>query len=595
MANLHDTLWNLTADPLNMRRKFLNSHAKVTRKADIIDSIKSVLEGPGLRGAWDSLDETEKLAVAEAAHDPSNEYDPVQFSAKYGHVAEFHHRPENVSQYSFYPNASNATRLNVFFYDDPYTRTKFIPDDLAARLRTFVPAPEAATILSIPEPFADETTQVRHTESEALSDCGALLRLASLGTLRFGPTTGIPSKVALDTIQPLLAGGDWFPREISENENRQPWQQTIGPIKAVGWTRLLHAAGLISMSGSKSTLTAAGRRAIEKPAWETITVIWNKWISNKLYDEFNRIDLIKGQAGKGALTARVPRRAILIETLAECPVGEWVTFDGFSSYMRATGGFFEVTNAPGRLYIDDRQYGHLGYSGFGTWEVLQDRYLLCIFMEYAATLGLIDIAYRVPTGERPVDNWGMDSYEWLSRYDGLHAFRINPLGAYVLGDGQGDFRPSRIEAQVGLAVGSDLVIRVSSGCLSSAERIQLETWADPITDSAYRANEVRALSAVEAGNDPVAFAKFLGERSEESLPETMAAFLQAAQKNGEAISQSGNAILFECQDASTAAILAKRKELSKICLRAGDTTLVVREEGVATFRKFVRSLGWGIR
>jgi len=53
--------------------------------------------------------------------------------------------------------------------------------------------------------------------------------------------------------------------------------------------------------------------------------------------------------------------------------------------------------------------------------------------------------------------------------------------------------------------------------------------------------------------------------------------------------------IFECRDARTADLLSSRKELVKACLRAGETTLAVREDAIATFRKQARALGFGIR
>jgi len=76
--------------------------------------------------------------------------------------------------------------------------------------------------------------------------------------------------------------------------------------------------------------------------------------------------------------------------------------------------------------------------------------------------------------------------------------------------------------------------------------------------------------------------------------ESTVAFLKA-RENGGAVRQSGGAIVFECRDAHTADMISNNRELAKICLRAGDSTLVVREEGLARFRRQVRLLGFGIR
>jgi hypothetical protein len=387
MATLHDTLWNLTVDDLRYRLKFLDPGSKATRKSDFIDGIKTELTGPGLVATWNDLDETGRLAVIEAVHDADHRHHPVRFRSKYGRDAEFHIMPENARSYYSWQTPKNATRLNLFFYPESHGGSLVIPPDLAELLRPMVPEPSPTRVPCIPEPVAECGLRVRHTESEALAELGALLRLAAAEGLSFGEKTGIPAKNSLAGIEASLVGGDWFPPELAYLRDRKSWQQEIGPIKPVGWTRMLHAAGLIAKSGSKSVLTQQGRRAVEKPAWETIENIWRKWIANKEYDEFNRIDIIKGQTVKGALTAKTPRRSAILAALAKCPAGEWISYDGFSNYMRADGFMFDVSHDPWKLYIADRQYGALGYSGYGGWDVLQDRYLLCVLMEYAATLG----------------------------------------------------------------------------------------------------------------------------------------------------------------------------------------------------------------
>ncbi|GAA5481311.1 hypothetical protein [Haloferula sargassicola] len=595
MPTLHDTLWNQTVDELRYRLKFLAPASKATKKADFIDRIKAELSGPGLAMAMDQLDETSRLAVIEAVHNPGLFHDAPRFSAKYGRDAVFFTVPEKPGFSSRYQTPQNSTRLNLFFYYDGPSRSRVVPSDLAAALRPLVPAPAAVTVPCIPEPVATEDRWVRHTEGEALSELGAMLRLAATGKLGFGGKTGMPSKNSLAAIETALTSGDWFPPERVHIPNPQPWDQEIGPIKPVGWTRMLYAAGLVSIGGSKSLLTPQGRKAVAKPAGEVIAAIWRKWIANRDYDEFNRIDVIKGQSVKGSLTARAPRRSAVLEALGKCPTGEWIPFDGFSRYMRAAGILFEVSNDPWKLYIADREYGALGYDGFGGWDVLQNRYLMCFLMEHAATLGLVDIAYGIPDHARPVDNWGMDDYLWLSRYDGLEAFRINPLGEHVLSGGNTAFHPTRPAAQVRLTVLGNRTIRVASGSLSPTERLQLETWAQPEGDDAFRLDDSRALDAVESGQDPDGFTKFLEERDDQPLPETTLAFLIQARENGDAVRQSGGAILFECRDARTADLISRSKDLEKLCLRAGETTLAVREEDLGMFRRQVRLLGLGIK
>ncbi|MBV9207976.1 MAG: hypothetical protein JO037_21840, partial [Actinobacteria bacterium] len=64
------------------------------------------------------------------------------------------------------------------------------------------------------------------------------------------------------------------------------------------------------------------------------------------------------------------------------------------------------------------------------------RYALCALFEYAATLGVVDVAYAGPRGARDDYRglWGAGGYDCLSRYDGLVAVRVNELGVALLHD-----------------------------------------------------------------------------------------------------------------------------------------------------------------
>jgi hypothetical protein len=82
----------------------------------------------------------------------------------------------------------------------------------------------------------------------------------------------------------------------------------------------------------------------------------------------------------------------------------------------------------------DSHHGSLGPAGWKAWNVLEGRYALCVLFEYAATLGVVDVAYTDPQGARDDyrDLWGAHMYDRLSRYDGLVAVRVNELGAAIL-------------------------------------------------------------------------------------------------------------------------------------------------------------------
>ncbi|HEY8721191.1 hypothetical protein [Pengzhenrongella sp.] len=150
-----------------------------------------------------------------------------------------------------------------------------------------------------------------------------------------------------------------------------------------------------------------------------------------------------------------------------------------------------------------------------------------MLFEYAATLGLLDVAYADPAGAREDfrGNMATEELESLSRYDGLRAIRINALGAYVLG-------------------------------LSGAAPPEMTTIA----------NSIRVLP----NHDVVA----LGE-----VP------------LGDRLTDRGMVRLVECADPATAAFIAGDRRTRGLCQLVGDRHLAVGVEHEGAFRTTLAQLG----
>ena len=130
--------------------------------------------------------------------------------------------------------------------------------------------------------------------------------------------------------------------------------------------------------------------------------------------------------------------------------------------------------------------------------------------EYAATLGLIDVAYVAPAGVRRDFRslWGTDDLDFLSRYDGLLYFRLNPLGAYCLGPAEA-YMPSAVPTRAVLTVLPSLQINVSEEALAPDEALLLGAYAEQEMDTVWRLNREKALAAVESGNQIAELRAFL--------------------------------------------------------------------------------------
>lgn len=262
------------------------------------------------------------------------------------------------------------------------------------------------------------------TEHEAFANLRAALELCAAGQLKCSDKTHRPSAATIRTITAHLVHGDFYSGE---------------PIAAFAWPLLLQAGGLATLDGTRLQLTPKGR-ALGRPRAETIRSLWQRWLTHAVIDEFSRIDHIKGQSIRNVLTAAKPRREMVAKALATCRPGEWIEVDTLFTAMRRgnmSPTIARTDRALWKLYLQDPEYGSLGYDGFHDWTLLEGRYTLAVLFEYAGTLGLTDLDFVDPDGARDDfrDNWGADDLDALSRYDGLQAIRLNALGAYTLGLG----------------------------------------------------------------------------------------------------------------------------------------------------------------
>ncbi|MGF7137512.1 hypothetical protein P3T40_009025 [Paraburkholderia sp. EB58] len=589
MNTLNEVLPRLTVDQLKSLMRWLPDASPTGRKDLLVGAILRSLAGDGLCALWDRLDDIQRMAVAETAYALDGLFDGNRFRAKYGRLPDFTIK-ENGRRYSYY---GPPTALGLFLYhqDGCYS----LPDDLRERLIAFVPEPEPvrlSTIETLPKEIGEDPLMVRHTERDAMVDLSVLLRLTDQGKIQVSDKTSLPGAATLRLLTESLAGGDFYADKPKQDQRGQE----IGPIKAFSWPLMLQAAGLAQRNGSKLALSAGGRKALASAQARVLGAIWNKWLKSSLFDEFSRVDVIKGQKSKGrVMTAVAPRRAAINEILRLCPVEAWIDVDDFSRFMQATGHTFDVSHNPWKLYVSDQQYGSLGHDGYHSWEILQLRYLLCVLFEYAATLGIIDVAYIEPTEARNDfgDLWGTDDLEFLSRYDGLIYFRVTPLGAWCLGSVE-DYTPAPIQPSVRLSVLPSLQVNVVGGNLSTEESLTLDTWAVESTDKSWRLDRQKAVGAIEKGRDIAELRAFLQAREDQLLPETVESFIKTTERQGKALKISGTALLIDCENAEIAASIATHKETASLCLRAGDRQLVVRLENEEKFRNQIRILGFGM-
>jgi hypothetical protein len=584
-----EAIEQLRLDTLRPLAKLIDADAP-TRKQDLVPFLTERLAREGIvRQLYDSLDEISQGAVQEALKDRKGRLDSRRFQAKYGR------KPNQGTERS-------PTALGLLM-----PQGSAIPKDMRPILAKFVPEPRPLAISSdeelpetVPDPYASwsarrgETAEPiplrqRPTATSASRELTTVLRLVESGKLKVSEKTRRPTDATVKMIAPLLVGGDFYEAEDVSEYSHDPGSDLT--IRAFAWPCLLQAAGLVSVSGGKLGLSPAGRKALARPAHEVIRTAWDKWLKTNLFDEFERIDAIKGKKS-ARLTAAASRRAAVNGVLAELPPGRWVAVDEFFRVVQAIGEEFAVAREAWKLYLTDQYYGSFEY-GSGDWLMLQGRFILAMLFEYAATLGLIDVAYIAPQGARDdyTDHWGTDELECLSRYDGLKYLRINALGAWVLGLSR-HYEPE------------PLVIRKTWRVLPNHEVVSTEQSPDPgdalfldrvaerTSDRVWRLDREKILAALEDGFDVGQVSEFLEARTAEPIPATVATLLADLKQRAGQLRDKGAVHMIECADAETARLLVLDPKLRSLCLPAGERNLVFRESDQAAVRAQLRKLGY---
>ncbi len=567
-------------------------------KGEMSALIVQHLAGEGLRSVWEDLDELQRAAVAEAVHSPSSRLSAGVFRAKYGRDPDWGTADE-------YGSARKPSPLRFFLYGNGV-----IPADLKGRLLAFVPEPRESAIatsdrlpptygrpfeqwnekLRTREKGTEEVPLAMHaTERAAQRELLSVLRLVDAGKVAVSDTTRRPSSSTVDAIAAILDHGDYYPGKPAKDKSND---ENAGSIRAFAWPMLVQAGGLAQLAGTRLQLTKAGRKALSEPAAGTIRMLWMKWLRTTILDELARVECVKGQTGKGkrGLTAVSARREAIASSLSECPPGGWIAIEEFFRYMQATDNDFTVTRDAWGLYLCEQQYGSFGYDGGAHF--LDQRYLLCLLLEYAATLGMIDVALIPPAGARRDFRglWGSDDLPFFSRYDGLIYFRLTPLGAYCLDVGS-FYQPAPVEMEPVLRVLPNLEIAAICD-LEQSDRMALNAYATYVADSVWRLDAGQLLAAIEAGRQVDEILTFLVTRSGAAIPDTVQRLIDDVAERTTLFHDRGLARLIECADPALAALIANDKRTGKHCMRAGERHLVVTGSSEAAFRRALRDAGY---
>jgi hypothetical protein len=369
-------------------------------------------------------------------------------------------------------------------------------------------------------------------------------------------------------------------------------------IRAFALTMIVQAAGLARARAGRLELTKAGRAALAAPSPALLKTCWEAWIASDRVDELSRVRGLKGQKARGQRLSRPSERKEAIDrALADSPPGVWIDARDFFRLIRVKHDFDVDLSDYSRLYVGHSlEDGWMGYAGTDVWEAVNAAYIRVILLEYAATLGLIDVA-TIPVDLARLDfhtDADVDATEF-SRYGGLAYFRVNNLGRFILGQSESYEGPATLAEEAALTVLPSLDVVVADRAnLPPNDRAMLERFTTRVSDDVYRLSKESLLEALEGGLSPSDAEAFLQRRGLRELPQTARVLFDDAARAAQAVRPAGPALLVECADTHVATLISHDSALARLCLAAGDRHLVVRQAELAAFRRGLRRLGFAL-
>lgn len=590
MSETSDLLSGLNADVLNALARKLGVPCASTRKPDVIAALDMLIHG-NAQQILDHLSATEQQLLAEAAFGDGSVH-AERFAAKYGVAC-----PLPIAH--VYP-PSKASALLVFI-GGQYGPLR-LPASVAKVLRSVLCEPAAATVAvtdSLPALYfppenwrkrASRPLHIHEGERIVFPELRQILKLVQAGKLKVADKSRRPTEVTARLIGEVLLVPDFLLEPPADQVTK--YTQRAGAVRAHAWGVLVQQCGWAKVRGGRLSLTASGHRLLGSIDVAEFVLGVGEFLADDKFDEFNRINYIRGQSGGGRrhLTPPSERRFAICESMHGWPLDKWVGFDEAARYTQASGHGFEVTEADHTLYFGELQYGSLSGQG----PEIGRQYMRAFLFESLTTLGLIDVAYTYPHSLWPElgDSWGIDELSFCGRYDGLLYLRLNALGAYCLGIAGAYERPIQQTTEAFRILPNREVVLLTSRQPSTADRHMLELYASRKSDLVWELDGGRILNHLESGGSVEDVLHFLESNTSGPLPETVRTMLSDLSRGAAAIVGAEESLLIECADDHVAALIAHDTQAAKCCYLAGGKRLAIPKRKLRAFRTAIKRLGF---
>jgi hypothetical protein len=573
LSRLYDYYIDRYLALLGERRRNLNTfEARELIAAPLLDPQR-------LRALWAQLDDLSQLAVAEAYHN-DGEFVESAFLARYGRV------PYSQSKYdldAYYRH--NKILFDLFIWEN------HIPDDMLPLLASIVPPVDPFRLTGLPTPPDSVLLEKRRlepivklTEQAGLNDLPVYLRLVENGELSFSVTSNRLTGGGARKLLANLLDGDFVPPPDKWRVNDL--------IRPNGLDVFALAGGLRTATGK---LTPAGREYLHRRDPDLLLAAFETWAQSNAFDELLRLDGLKRlSAARTWRTTPSPRRAAIIEGLSWCPTDVWIEVQEFCRALQIWHFDFEIEgSAVSNIKTADLSLYSVKDPTY--WAYVKTPYVKAVLWEYLGALGALDLLFA-PRDLAAVQVVNYAAPATISRYDGLFYFRINKLGAFLLG---------QADAYTAVTHGPQALCRIQAdGAITVLEperllpntRLQLEQLAAPLDPTHYQLDNQRILDALAIGQQPEEMLAFLAElQGGEPVDTAVATRIQQLADNARQFTRGAQALFINVRRPELVAMALADPALGKFTHQVDARTLVIPAQREKRFRERLKELEYLLR
>ncbi len=539
--------------------------ATSTRKEARLMQILKGLEGDGLKWALDQLDDITRKAVAEAAYDPRNRYDPSRFQAKYGELPK---------EWYMHGNGSNPF-FGLFIIGG------IMPEDLGVRVRALLPRPpemKPRAMRTLPDKVDGVPLITVHTGEAAQHDIMTVLHLVAGGMVTLTAQRQTITTRAARLIAEHLA-------PMGDSSNTLEESAKLG-LRAGIWPNILLGAGLTREGEKRLELTDEGRNALTTPPHDILRAVWKTIIASDSYGETGGAEDVCLSLYGGIDVPKL--RGEIIDSLARFPMGEWIETAYLVNYLKAANTrILPDWSSQNRYYLFSG-YHERGYDPGSYYGIMLESFVRSFLRSLAATMGIVDMAYPMPSNISP------NQYP-VFIIQQLKYVRVTPLGAYCMGISD-SFASAAPEPKAALKVLPTLdVVLPGHSKKMRWEMFFLDRIAERTSDHVWKLDRKKILAAMEREGITLESIREVLSPGGTPLPDTVVRFLEDIRRRETALRFAGTALLFETRDEASADLFAHERKLQGLCVRAGEKTIAVPEEKRREFLRTLKKMGYLVR